>query len=76
MAGLYFSILALSLPFSAFITLLAPLPRHSSLQKVFNLRSALRKWGTVSLITTLHHENKLLKTMDCLFSLGYAMLEQ
>jgi hypothetical protein len=44
------------------------LPRHSSLQKVFNLRSTLRKWGTVSLIPTLLHDNKHLKTMDCLSS--------
>jgi hypothetical protein len=33
------------------------------LQKVFNLRPALRKEGKVSLITTLCHDNKYLKTM-------------
>jgi hypothetical protein len=40
---------------------------------VFNLRPALRKWGTVSLITTLHHDNNCLETMDGLFSWGSAM---
>jgi hypothetical protein len=35
-----------------------PLPRHSSLQNVFNLRPALRKWGTVLLIATLCHDSK------------------
>jgi hypothetical protein len=70
MASLYFSTLSLSLLFLASIILLAPLPRHSFLQKVFNLRLTLRKWGNVSLTTTFYHDNKHLKTMDCLFSLG------
>ena len=29
-------------------------------------RSSLRKWSMVSLITTLCHDNKCFKTMDCL----------
>jgi hypothetical protein len=36
--------------------------------KVFNLRPALRKGGTVSLFTTFHHDNKCLKAMDFLLS--------
>ena len=62
---LYSLPLSLSLPFSASTSLLSPLPRHSFLQKVFNLKLTLRKWSTVSHITTLHHDNK---TMDNLFS--------
>ena len=46
------------------------LPRHSSLLKIFNLRPSLRKWGNISLITTLCHDNKCLKTMYSLLSLG------
>lgn len=57
------SLLFPSLSFSISPTLLAPLPRQSFLQKVFNLRPALRKEGKVSLITTLCHDNKYLKTM-------------
>jgi hypothetical protein len=43
--------------------------RHSSLQKVFNCRPALRSevWFYSS---TFHQDNKCLKTMVCLFSSG------
>ena len=60
------SLLSLSLSFSTStsLPLLAPLPRHSSLQKIFNLRPTLRKRGKVSLITTLRYDNKRLQTMD------------
>lgn len=50
-----------------------PLPRHSTLQKVFNPRPTLRKWGMVLHITTVCHDNKYLKTMECLFSLEAAV---
>lgn len=42
-----------------------PLPRHYSLRSL--------GYGLVLLIITLHHDNKCLKTMDCLFSLGSTM---
>jgi hypothetical protein len=39
------------------------LPRHSSMQKVFNLKPALKS-GIWFYSSTFSHENKCLKTMD------------
>ena len=33
------------------------IPRHSSLEKVLYPSPTLRKWGTILLIVTLHHDN-------------------
>lgn len=51
------------------------LPRHSSIQKAFNLRPALRS-GVWIYSSIFHHDNKCLATMDCLFSSRSTVGEQ
>jgi len=46
------------------------LPRHSSMQNLFNLWPTLRS-GAWLYSSNLHHYNKLLKTTDCFSSSGF-----